>query len=86
MNRMLLGLAALTLVSACGIKGDLARPDPLWNRDDVIRRECQHQVENNQRVDPRCARYQTGVQAPSTAPATTTTPPAQTPPPAQTTP
>jgi predicted small lipoprotein YifL len=77
MSRMLLGLAALTLVSACGIKGDLARPDPMWNHDEVIRRECQHQVENNQRVDPRCSRYQTGVQTPSTAPATTT-PPAQT--------
>jgi len=76
MSRMLLGLAALTLVSACGIKGDLARPDPMWNRDEVIRRECQHAVETNRHPDPRCARYQSGVQTP--APATTTPPPAQT--------
>ena len=63
MSRMLLGLAVLTLVSACGVKGDLVRPDPMWNRDEAIRRECQHQIANNQRTDARCARYQTGVQA-----------------------
>lgn len=78
MSRILLGLAALTLVSACGIKGDLARPDPLWNRDEAIRRECQQRVETNQHVDPRCARYQSGVQTPVA--------PAPTAPPAQTTP
>jgi predicted small lipoprotein YifL len=72
MSRMLLSLAALTLVSACGIKGDLARPDPMWNHDEVIRRECQQQVENNRHVDPRCARYQSGVQTPSATPAQTT--------------
>ena len=62
MSRLLLALAALTALSACGIKGDLERPDPLWNADDAIRRECQQQVDNNQPVDPRCARYQTGAQ------------------------
>ena len=77
MSRMLLGLAVLTLVSACGIKGDLARPDPMWNADEVIRRECAERAANNQHQDPRCARYQSGVQTP---------PPAATTPPAQTTP
>lgn len=62
MSRFLLGLAALTLLSACGIKGDLDRPDPLWNREEAIRRECQRQAENNERQDPRCAQYQTGAQ------------------------
>jgi len=69
MSRMLLGLAALTLLAACGVKGDLARPDPLWNRDEAIRRECEQQIARNQHVDPRCTRYQTGV---TPAPATTT--------------
>ena len=34
MKRFMLALAALTLVSACGIQGDLERPDPIWNRDE----------------------------------------------------
>jgi hypothetical protein len=58
----LLGFAALALLSACGVKGSLERPDPLWNSEDAIRQECQRQIENNERVDPRCARYQTGAQ------------------------
>ncbi len=62
MNRLLLAFAALTLISACGIKGDLERPDPLWNREELIRRECQRQIENNEQPDPRCAQYQTGAQ------------------------
>ena len=64
MSRLLLALAALTLVSACGIKGDLERPDPMWNSEDAIRRECERQMENNERLDPRCAQYQTGAQTP----------------------
>ena len=38
MSRLLLALAALTVVSACGIKGDLERPDPMWNSEDVVKR------------------------------------------------
>jgi predicted small lipoprotein YifL len=64
MSRLLLALAALTVVSACGIKGDLERPDPMWNSEDAIRRECERQIENNARLDPRCAQYQTGAQTP----------------------
>jgi len=59
--RLLLALAALTVVSACGIKGDLERPDPMWNSEDAIRRECERQMENNEELDSRCAQYQTGV-------------------------
>jgi hypothetical protein len=62
MSRILLALAALTLASACGIKGDLDRPDPLWNSEDAIRRECQRQIENNEEPDARCSQYQTGAQ------------------------
>jgi hypothetical protein len=62
MSRLLLGLVALTLISACGVKGDLARPDPLWNSDDAIRRECQRQIDNNEEPDARCSQYQTGAQ------------------------
>jgi predicted small lipoprotein YifL len=62
MSRLLLALAALTLVSACGIKGDLERPGPMWNSEDAIRRECERQMENNEDLDPRCAQYQTGAE------------------------
>ena len=62
MSRIILGLLALTMVSACGIKGDLARPDPLWNSEDAIRRDCQRQIENNEEPDARCTQYQTGAQ------------------------
>jgi hypothetical protein len=64
MSRFVLGLLALTMVSACGIKGDLDRPDPLWNSEEAIRRECQRQIDNNEDLDPRCAQYQTGAQTP----------------------
>jgi predicted small lipoprotein YifL len=63
MTRLVLGLAALMLASACGIKGDLERPDPLWNSDEAIRRECARQIENNEAPDPRCAQYQSGAPA-----------------------
>lgn len=56
----LLALAALAFVSACGVKGDLDRPDPLWNSEEAIRRECARQLENNERQDPRCGQYQSG--------------------------
>lgn len=62
MSRIVLGFVALTLLSACGIKGGLERPDPLWNSEDAIRRECAEQAERNQPQDLRCAQYQTGVQ------------------------
>ena len=57
-----LALAALTLVSACGVKGDLERPDPLWNSEAAIRRECERKIANNEPLDARCAQYQTGAQ------------------------
>lgn len=60
MSRVILGLLALTMLSACGVKGDLDRPDPMWNSDDAIRRECQRQLENNEDQDARCAQYQSG--------------------------
>jgi len=60
MKRVLVGLGMLMLVSACGVKGDLNRPDPVWNSDEAIRRECERQAENNERQDPRCAQYQSG--------------------------
>lgn len=62
MSRVVLGLVALTLLSACGVKGGLDRPDPLWNREEAIRRECAEQAARNQPQDARCAQYQTGVQ------------------------
>lgn len=58
----LLALAALTLVTACGVKGDLERPGPLWNSEEAIRSECQRQLESNEEQDPRCAQHQSGAQ------------------------
>lgn len=62
MNRIILALAAVVTLSACGVRGDLERPDPLWNSEEAIRRECQRQLERNERQDPRCAQYQSGAQ------------------------
>ena len=61
-KKILLGFVALAMLSACGVKGGLERPDPLWNSTDAIRRECQRQIDNNEEPDPRCAQYQTGAQ------------------------
>ena len=58
MNRLVLCLCLMA--GACGVKGDLARPDPLWNREEVLRQECARQTASNQPLDPRCAQYQTG--------------------------
>jgi hypothetical protein len=55
MSRVAFGFVALAMLSACGVRGDLDRPDPLWNSEDAIRMECERQIENNERVDPRCA-------------------------------
>lgn len=57
MSRLMLGLVALTLLSACGVKGGLDRPDPLWNSEEAIRAECAEQIERNRDIDPRCERY-----------------------------
>lgn len=62
MTRVVLALAGLVLLSACGIQGGLERPDPLWNREEALRRECAREAEANQPQDPRCAALQTGAQ------------------------
>ena len=64
MSRLILSACALAMLSACGVKGDLERPDPLWGREDALRRECSRQLERNEQQDPRCAQYQTGVPQP----------------------
>lgn len=60
MSRLVLGFVALALVSACGVKGGLERPGPLWNSEEAMRAQCQQQIENNEEPDARCERYQTG--------------------------
>ena len=64
MTRVVLAALALSLLAGCGIKGGLERPDPLWNREQAIREECERQAARNEPQDPRCAQYQTGVQDP----------------------
>ncbi|MBY0565539.1 MAG: hypothetical protein K2P58_15325 [Hyphomonadaceae bacterium] len=61
MKRFAFALTALSLLAACGVQGDLARPDPLWNSEDAIRQECERQRQANETLDPRCARYESGV-------------------------
>jgi len=66
MSRFLLGICALTLLSACGVKSDLDRPDPLWNSDEAIRRECERRFQNSEPLDSRCQQYMQA--SPSAAP------------------
>jgi predicted small lipoprotein YifL len=72
MMRLAVGLAALVLVSACGIKGDLERPDPMWNAPAAIRHDCRRQREYNethpghqQPLDPRCTQNDGAQPAPA---------------------
>lgn len=60
MTRLVVALGLLTLAAGCGIKGDLDRPDPMWNTEGAIRAECARQIERNEELDPRCEQYQTG--------------------------
>lgn len=92
MIRLALGFAALVVVSACGIKDDLMRPDPMWNSANAIRHECRREREHNTRdpghqqpLDHRCA--QPGATATTTSTTTTMQPtPQTTPPPSPTQP
>lgn len=43
----ILGLTTLTLlVSACGIRGDLERPPPLWGPDNRTEAEREHEQDD----------------------------------------
>ena len=79
MSRLFLGFAALALVSACGIKSGLDRPDPLWNSQEAIAHECARERQYNtehashpQPLDRRCG-------APAQSDAPPTLPPPQSP-------
>jgi hypothetical protein len=63
MTRIALALAGLILLSSCGVPGGLERPDPLWNREEAIRRECARKAAANEPQDPRCAALETGAGA-----------------------
>lgn len=82
MSRLFLGLAALALISACGIKNGLERPDPLWNSQSAIEHECARERAYNaehpshpQPLDRRCGQPQANAlpQSPS-APQSPTAP------------
>jgi|CXWL01.1.fsa_nt_gi predicted small lipoprotein YifL len=69
MMRLVVSVLALSMLAGCGIKGGLERPDPMWNSDEAIARECARQEEARSRstmrpppVDPRCT--QQGQQSP----------------------
>lgn len=76
MSRLFLGLAALALLSACGIKNGLERPDPLWNAQNAIEHDCARQRAYNadhpahpHTLDHRCG------QSPANADASAPPPP-----------
>jgi hypothetical protein len=69
MSRLLLGLAALTLLSSCGIKNSLERPDPLWNAQNAVAHECARERSYNTEhpahprpLDSRCGASPSGTQ------------------------
>ena len=73
MIRLFLGFAALALVSACGIKNGLERPDPLWNGQSAIEHECARERAYNadhpahpQALDRRCGQSPGDAQPPTT--------------------
>jgi|GEM_PF-2398737 len=54
MSRLLASVAALTLLTACGIQGNLERPNPLWGGQQAIDVECRREREHHERLDRRC--------------------------------
>jgi hypothetical protein len=54
MTRLLLGLAALALLGACGVQGDLERPNPLWGGQRAISVECRRERAHHETLDSRC--------------------------------
>jgi hypothetical protein len=75
MSRLFFGLAALTLLSACGIKSGLERPDPMWNAQSAIEHECARERAYNAEhtayprpLDRRCGQSQSDWQAPAPPP------------------
>jgi len=72
MIRLFLGFAALALVSSCGIKSGLERPDPLWNAQSAIEHDCARQRAYNadhpahpRTLDHRCGQSPADAQPPA---------------------
>ena len=81
MSRLFLGFAALALVSACGIKSGLERPDPLWNSQNAIEHDCARQRAYNadhpahpRALDRRCGQSEGDQQPTTPAPQSPTAP------------
>lgn len=45
---ILSGLAAVLLISGCGIRGDLERPPPVWGPDERTDDERAHETEDEE--------------------------------------
>jgi len=39
MKRLAIAVLAVSMLAACGVKSSPQRPDPMWNREDALRRE-----------------------------------------------
>lgn len=81
MIRLFLGFAALALVSACGIKSGLERPDPLWNTQSAIEHDCARARAYNadhpahpRALDRRCGQAESDQQPATPAPQSPTAP------------
>lgn len=48
MKRVMLAVIGLALLSGCGIKGGLERPDPMWNREEALAREREQQRQEDE--------------------------------------
>jgi hypothetical protein len=55
MIRIVLSLAAMTVLAGCGIPGGLERPDPIWNSEEAIAHECTRELGRGETRDARCA-------------------------------
>ncbi len=63
MTRIVLSLAALGFLAACGTPGGLQRPDPIWGAEEAIARECTRDLRPGETRDARCAARQQSPQA-----------------------
>jgi Prokaryotic lipoprotein-attachment site len=72
MTRRLIALAALVLISSCGIKGDLDPAPPMWGsaRQDYDRKQAEEAAaEAAKQEADRAARAESGVDVPDAPPA-----------------
>ena len=81
MSRIALSLLALTLLAGCGIKGSLARPDPMWGseRERVLEQRAAAERERQAREAAEQGAASGGTEPGGASEALPTPPPTSTP-------